>query len=199
MISFLQKLDLDWFLYLNSLNSPFFDKIMWFISGKFEWVPLYLLLIFWIFYRFRKRGWIILALTLVVFALCDAGSVHLFKNVFLRLRPSRDPELQGLVHIVNGYRGGLYGFISAHAANTFGLAVFMSLVFRDKWFVFSILTWAAVTSYSRIYLGVHYPFDVITGALWGSLMAIAVFLVYYRFRKRVINSEIPVNDKIFFS
>jgi undecaprenyl-diphosphatase len=178
MIHFLQNLDIKLFLYLNSQNSLFFDKIMWFISGRFEWIPLYLALIFWIFYRFRKKGWIILALTLLVFALSDAGSVHFFKNVFERLRPSRNPELEGMVHIVNGYRGGLYGFISAHAANTFGLAVFMSLVFRKKWFVISILIWASVVSYSRIYLGVHYPSDVIVGAIWGSAMAIIVHLSY---------------------
>jgi undecaprenyl-diphosphatase len=181
MIEFLQKLDVKVFLFLNSQNSPFFDKVMWFMSGKYEWVPLYLLLIFWIFYRFRKKGWLILGLTLLVFALSDAGSVHLFKNVFLRLRPSRNPELEGIVHLVNGYKGGLYGFISAHAANTFGLAVFLSLIFRDRWFVISILAWAAVVSYTRIYLGVHYPLDIICGAMWGSGMAFGVFLLYKRY------------------
>ena len=178
MLEYLQNLDVKLFLYLNAQNSPFFDKIMLFISGKIEWVPLYLFLIFWIFYRFRKKGWLFLALTLLVFALTDLGSVHLFKNVFERLRPSRNPELEGLVHLVNGYRGGMYGFISSHAANTFGLAVFISLLFREKWLVISILIWATVASYSRIYLGVHYPLDIICGALWGVLMAAGVFLCY---------------------
>jgi undecaprenyl-diphosphatase len=186
MIHFLQNLDVKLFLFLNAQNSSFFDKIMWFISGRFEWIPLYLALIFWIFYRFRKKGWIILALTLLVFALSDAGSVHFFKNVFERLRPSRNPALEGMVHIVNGYRGGLYGFISAHAANTFGLAVFMSLVFREKWFVISILIWASVVSYSRIYLGVHYPSDVFIGALWGTLMAVGVYWGYKRVKVKYI-------------
>jgi undecaprenyl-diphosphatase len=186
MIHFLQNLDVKLFLFLNAQNSPFFDKIMWFISGKFEWIPLYLLLIFWIFYRFRKKGWIFLALTLLVFALSDAGSVHLFKNVFERLRPSRNPALEGMVHLVNGYRGGLYGFISGHAANTFGLAVFTGLVFREKWYIISILIWASVVSYSRIYLGVHYPSDVVAGALWGNLMAIGV---YYAYKRIVIKRE----------
>ena len=180
MIDFLHQLDVRMLLFLNAQNSPFFDKFMLFISGKIEWLPLYLFLIFWIFYRFRKKGWIIFTLTLVVFALTDQSSVHLFKDVFERLRPSRNPELEGMIHLVNGYRGGMYGFISSHAANTFGLAVFLSLVFRERWLVISILIWAAIVSYSRIYLGVHYPFDVICGAMWGSLIAYGVYIIYVR-------------------
>jgi undecaprenyl-diphosphatase len=181
MIEYLQKLDVRLFLFLNAQNSPFFDKFMWFVSGRIEWLPLYLLLTFWLFYRFRKKGWLLFALTLIVFALTDAGSVHLFKNVFERLRPCRNPDLQGMVHLVNGYCGGLYGFISSHAANTFGLAVFMSLVFRDKWFVVSMVIWAAVVSYSRIYLGVHYPLGVLCGAIWGVMMAAGIYFGYEKF------------------
>jgi len=184
MIHFLHNLDVRLLLFFNSLNSPFFDKVMMFISGKVEWLPLYLFLIFWMFYRFHKKGWLFLALTLFIFALTDLGSVHLFKNVFERFRPSQNPELEGLVHLVNGYRGGLYGFISSHAANTFGLAVFVCLIFREKWLVISMLSWAAVVSYSRIYLGVHYPFDVLGGAVWGSLMAVAVYLLYKRIHEK---------------
>ena len=184
MIEYLHDLDVKMLLFLNSMNSPFIDKLMFFISGKIEWLPLYLFLIFWMFYRFRKKGWLFLALTILVFAFSDLGSVHLFKNVFERLRPSRNPELEGLVHLVNGYRGGMYGFISSHAANTFGLAVMVSLIFRERWLTVSMLLWAAVVSYSRIYLGVHYPFDVLGGAIWGSLMAVLVFLVYRKIEAR---------------
>ncbi len=184
MINYLHKLDVRIFLYLNSHNSQFFDRVMFFISGRIEWLPLYLFLIFWIFYRFGKKGWLLFGLTLLVFALSDLGSVHLFKNVFERLRPSHNPELEGLIHLVNGYHGGSYGFISSHAANTFGLAVFMSLIFRERWLVISILTWATVVSYSRIYLGVHYPFDVLGGAIWGALMAFAVYQLYQKIRTK---------------
>ncbi len=191
MFEYLQNLDVKLFLLLNGQNSPFFDKIMVFISGRIEWLPLYLFLIFWTFYRFRRKGWLLIALAIVVFALTDMSSVHLFKNVFERLRPSRNPELEGLVHLVNGYRGGMYGFISSHAANTFGLAVFMCLIFRERWLVISMLTWAVIVSYSRIYMGVHYPFDVIGGAIWGSLIATGIFLGYrwIRGKKELIYSE----------
>jgi len=181
MIDFIVELDTKLFLFLNGHNTPFFDSIMWFISGKKEWIPLYLVLISWLFYRFRKKAWIFLAMGIAVIALSDLGSVHLFKNVFLRLRPSNNPELQDVIHLVNNYHGGKYGFISSHAANTFGLAVIMSLFFRDRWFVISILVWAAIVSYSRIYLGVHYPLDVLCGAIWGSLMAGGVYFFYKKF------------------
>jgi undecaprenyl-diphosphatase len=181
MIELLKSLDVKLFLFLNAQNSPVFDKIMWFISGKLEWIPLYLALIFWLFYRFRKKGWLMLGLGILVIALSDLGSVHLFKNVFLRYRPSHNPELEGVIHLVNNYHGGWYGFISSHAANTFGLAVIMSLYFKDRWFVISILIWAAIVSYSRIYLGVHYPLDVLCGAIWGSLMAGGVYFFYKKF------------------
>jgi len=186
MIDFLQKLDVKLFLFLNSHNSPFFDKFMWFISGKIEWIPLYLALIFWLFYKFRKKAWIPLSLTILVIALSDLGSVHLFKNVFLRLRPSHNPELSSVIHLVNNYHGGWYGFISSHAANTFGLAVFLSLIYRDRVFAVSIIIWAIIVSYSRIYLGVHYPLDVICGALWGSAMAWGVYFSYKKVSSRKV-------------
>lgn len=181
MLEFLQNTDVSLFLYLNSLHNSQFDKIMVFISGKPEWIPLYLALIYGMFRKFGKKAWIYLGLTILVFALTDLSSVHLFKNVFQRLRPCHNPELKGLVYLVNGHCGGLYGFVSSHAANTFGLAVFMSLVFKTRWLSVGLLVWASVVSYSRIYLGVHYPFDVLGGALWGALLAGGIYYFYRRF------------------
>jgi undecaprenyl-diphosphatase len=180
MLNYLYERDKDLFLFLNSLNSPLFDRIMVFISGRIEWIPLYLLLIILMFYRFRRTGWIYLVLVILVFALTDFSSVHLIKNTIHRLRPCHNPELEGLVHLVNGHCGGLYGFVSSHAANTFGLAVIISLIFREMWITLFMLIWASIVSYSRIYLGVHYPFDVMGGAIWGSLIAGGI---YYYFKK----------------
>lgn len=131
----------------------------------------------------------ILLVIIISVVLADSLSVALFKNVFMRFRPSHNPELEGLVHIVNGYRGGDYGFISSHAANTFALAVALSHFLKKKfrYFPFFIFSWAALVSYSRIYLGVHYPGDVICGAMFGSVIALIILKVYIYSTQRLSN------------
>lgn len=175
MIETLLKWDTHLFLLLNGLHSPFWDPIMIFASGKLTWLPFYLLLIYFIT---RKQGWKtlwwLLAIALVIVA-TDQVSVVLFKNMFQRLRPCHTPELQNLVHLVKGC-GGQFGFISSHAANTFGVAVFLSLLFSNRWATYGLLFWAAFVSYSRIYLGVHFPGDVICGAIVGAGIGISIWL-----------------------
>ncbi len=107
----------------------------------------------------------------------DLTAVHLFKNVFLRLRPCHEPSIAGMVHLVNDHCGGKYGFISSHASNSFALATFLSLLLGKKIRLFTLLImlWAILLSYSRVYLGVHYPGDVIVGAIWGAGIGAAVF------------------------
>jgi undecaprenyl-diphosphatase len=156
------------------------DNIMWFISGKVEWIPLYLVLVGYLIYKYRQKSiFIIIAIALAV-AIADQLAVKAFKEVCQRLRPSNNPELYNLVHIVNNYRGGSFGFVSNHAANTFALACFLSLFFKNNIFRISIFIWATVVSYSRIYLGVHYPADVICGALLGILCGWLIYAAYDR-------------------
>ena len=185
MLDKLVSLDTQSFLWLNSHHSPFWDKIMWFISGKVEWLPLYLILIGYIIYRYRWQSIAIIAAVILAITLTDQLAVKAFKEVFERLRPGHNPEIQHLVHIVNDYRGGSYGFVSNHAANSFALAMFLSFLFSNKNFSIVIFTWAILVSYSRIYIGVHYPGDIVGGALLGMLIGWSIYQIYTLLLKKV--------------
>lgn len=175
MIEFLSNIDTNLFLFLNGLHSDFWDPIMWFISGKLSWIPLYVVLVYCLVRRYGRASiWWIIAIALTVL-LADQISSGIIKPLVERWRPSRDPSLEGLVHIVNGYRGGKFGFVSSHAANSFGVAVILSILFKRNWVTISLLVWAAVVSYSRLYLGVHYPGDIICGAIVGVFSAIGAY------------------------
>jgi len=173
----LLQFDTDIFLFLNGLHNSFFDFIMYWVSKTVVWIPLWLYFIFLLISEYKKQAvWIIIAL-LVAVSLADSISVNLFKNVFERLRPCHNGEIANIVHIVKDHCGGKYGFVSSHASNMFAIAVFMGLALKSK-FKYSfllLLLWASLIAYSRIYLGVHYPTDVIGGGLLGSIIAYAIW------------------------
>lgn len=185
----IEHLDQQLFLFLNSINSPFWDKVMYAVSGKIIWAPFYLAILAWIAVTYKKKFWIILLFVALAVALADQLSVQLFKNVFHRLRPCHEPSLEGMIHLVNGKCGGLYGFVSSHASNSFNVALLSLMFIRKRWYSISILIWAAVIGYSRIYLGVHYPGDVITGALLGSLIGWGVYKLYELTDNKVLSKR----------
>jgi undecaprenyl-diphosphatase len=147
-------------------------------------------MLIYIIYRYRKTCWLPLLGIALVILLSDQVASGLIKPLAERLRPSHEPTLSGMVHIVNDYTGGKYGFVSSHASNMFGLAFFMLFLVRRKWFSITIIIWASLISYSRIYLGVHYPGDVIGGAIVGSMSAVlAYWLVSWGLEKRKLKRK----------
>ncbi|MDR2928335.1 MAG: phosphatase PAP2 family protein [Cytophagaceae bacterium] len=181
MLNSLINFDKDLFLYLNGVHSPFWDNFFWIFTGTAVWIPFYITVVTALFVRHKKQGiWTLLAIIAVI-VLCDQVSSSIFKDAFERLRPSHEPALEDVVRLLNGKKGGLYGFISSHAANSFGLATFTALLFRKWYYSITVFAWAAINSYSRIYMGLHYPGDILGGLVAGILLGMLVYSLYKRF------------------
>jgi undecaprenyl-diphosphatase len=187
----IEHLDQRLFLLINSFNSPFWDNVMYSISGKVIWAPLYLAILIWIGFRYKRKFPVILLFVILAVILADQLSVQLFKEVFHRLRPCHEPALAGMAHLVKGECGGLYGFVSSHASNSFNVALLSLMFIKQRWYSISILLWASVIGYSRIYLGVHYPGDVICGALLGSLIGWGIYKLYELTDNKVLKKKGP--------
>lgn len=186
-MDYLIHIDQQWLLAINGWHSEWADMLMWYISKSTTWLPLYALLVGLIVYRFGilspslcregRRGssllrvLIILAGFAVAVGVSDFVSSGIIKPWVCRLRPTHEPEIAGLIHLVNGYTGGLYGFVSSHAANTMACALLFALLYRNKYATVGLMLWVALNCYSRMYLGVHYPADIIGGLAIGAMMA----------------------------
>jgi undecaprenyl-diphosphatase len=177
----LLELDRELLVFFNSLHTPWLDPIMMFITKTWAWIPLYIFLIYLLIKKFGKDVWIVLIAIALLIIITDGITSSIMKPYFQRLRPSRDPSLEGILHLVNGYKGGLYGFASGHAANTLGIATMIYLVLRKTYpWIWTIFIWASVMTYTRIYLGVHYPGDILVGGTIGILSGIGVYQLWKR-------------------
>ena len=184
MLERLIHIDTEILLAINGWHAPWADTLMWIISAKTTWIPLYLLLIVLLVYRYRQPApttvkWlqkvpacVVMILTIVAaVGLADFIASGILKDWVARPRPSRVPELEGVLHLVNDYKSGRYGFVSSHAANTMACGLLFSLIWRKKITTISLMLWVAANCYSRMYLGVHYPLDILGGLIVGALVA----------------------------
>ncbi|MBL7965394.1 MAG: phosphatase PAP2 family protein [Prolixibacteraceae bacterium] len=186
----IKQLDQSFFLFLNELHSNFWDKVMFLFSSREIWIPFYALIIYMIVKTYKKNSIYILILIGLSIAVSDQFS-GLIKNTVERLRPSNDPAISNLVHIVNEYRGGTFGFFSSHASNSFTIAVIASLLFKRRMFTITMFIWAILISYTRIYLGLHYPGDILTGWIWGALIGYGFYRLMIFLQQRYFKSTLP--------
>lgn len=170
------ELDSNILLAINGDGGWFVDQIMWYASAKFTWAPLYIAILWWVWHTHGTKvviRFLMAALLIILFA---DQTASFFKTHFSKFRPTHYPPFDGLLHTVNGYIGGLYGTVSSHAANTIGIAILSALTIRKRWVTISLVGWVVLVCYSRIYLGVHYPFDImfglIDGAIWGFIFTL---------------------------
>lgn len=186
MLEQLVQLDTELFLYLNNLGSTTWDAFWMFYTTKFYWIPLYMVLLFLIFKMPNPKIFILTVVIIALMVLFTDQITNLFKKVLvMRLRPCHDPTLEGLVRLVKPSCGGKFGYFSGHASNSMAVAVFSGLMlrYRYKYLIFIMLFWAALMGYSRIYIGVHYPLDVVSGMVFGALSG----FMFYKFDKYLQN------------
>lgn len=187
------QFDRDLFLLLNGMHTPWWDTVMLFITRKETWLFLYLMLIYVIARNYEKKSWIILLVLLAGFAVSDQFST-LIKELTQRYRPGHEPALEGLVHIVLR-KGSTYGFVSSHASNTFFVLAFTAPLFRNRISFLSLLTWAMLVSFSRIYNGNHYPLDVISGGILGIALGILFYKILIFIETRFFITKTPRFEK----
>ncbi|RMG18469.1 MAG: phosphatase PAP2 family protein [Bacteroidetes bacterium] len=180
MMAFFEQADIALFQLINGWHSPFWDEVMWWVSAKSSWIPVYALLLYAIYRRYGWRGSLLcIGCVVLLITLSDQTASGLLKPWIGRYRPCR-PEagLDFYVHLVHGKCGGAYSFVSSHAANFFALATFLSFLFRQRYLRLLFFFAAALVAYSRVYLGVHYPGDVLGGALVGIAAGLVVGRLY---------------------
>lgn len=184
MVTFLKEIDQSLFLFLNSFHNGFWDMVMLMITRKEIWLPLYIAFAFLLMKKYHRAKFVFILFVIILAVVFSDQISVLIKESVKRLRPTYDLEIQGMVH--NVFRkGGLYGFFSSHASNAIAVAFLTSKLFRNKIFTITIFFWAFLVAYSRIYVGVHFPFDVLAGIVWGLLTGYLFFQLLLFSEKKI--------------
>jgi undecaprenyl-diphosphatase len=178
MTDVLNNIDVNILYWVNGHHSDFLDQVMVFASGKLTWVVFYLFLLFLIIKKYKYKAVLAVLFIAIAITLSDQASVRLFKNVFLRLRPCHQPDVMENLRMIIGC-GGRYGFVSSHAANSFALVAFIILLLQKRWVSMMMIIWGTLIIYSRVYLGVHYPSDVIAGSMVGIIAGGIAFGLFF--------------------
>ncbi len=183
-------------LWMNGSSSYFLDGVFWTATSKWTWIPMGAMMLYILFKNNGLwKGLLTVVLTALVVLAADQLASSVCKPFFHRYRPAQDGEIMFLVDVVNGYRGGLYGFVSSHAANTFAVALFLSLEVKNLWFSLVNVAWILINIYSRIYLGVHYPGDILFGAILGTLVGLGFYYLHTRLKKRFFNTPPYISNQ----
>lgn len=190
MLETLKEIDTLWFLWINSHHTTALDWTMWTLSQHWSWAVVIVLAFMLLTLRQEPRRWWLVAIGVVLcFLLADQGSV-LIKDTVCRLRPCHALED---VRMFRTHCGGQYGFVSSHASNAFAVALFLVLRYwkrlKRQWPLLLLIVWALATSYSRAYLGKHYPSDLVCGAILGCIIALIVWWLIYTIEKKLRKSE----------
>ncbi|MDO7847474.1 phosphatase PAP2 family protein [Hymenobacter sp. M29] len=192
MLESIKALDRALLLTINRAHFPALDTVMVWASNRLVWFPVYAVLIAWLVYHFRRRAWLLLPLVVTAVALADSITSRIFKPFFGRPRPCHDAALFARLHLPDGC-GGQFGFLSSHAANSMALAIFLAVVLpagRFRPIKIALFLWTVLLSYSRMYLGAHYPTDVLGGAAIGALLGWGAALTYQQLVRRWWPSQV---------
>ena len=176
------QFDKQLLLMVNGSDSLYLDNLILFLTNALTWIPLYVGLLYVVIKSNKTYRDVLLILCAAGLCVLLAGTIddEIVKPLVARWRPTHDPEIGHLVDVAKGYRGGNYGFFSAHAANTFSIAIFFSLLMRQRMLTFFLVGWSLLNCYTRLYLGVHYPGDITVGLLWGGFVGWFVHWLYCR-------------------